>query len=140
VICYETWLNGRRLCTAGMPGYGVLSMGLCWVKRDPAKRPKGWAKKTYEAESHVLDVGGLFREEHLGWVRDRKVRPGDVVRIRIVRRTAADSPDPKFTSPAPPPTRLERLRSDEKRLLRMLKEVRDRIRKGMTAQRRAAKR
>lgn len=41
MICYETWLNGRRLGSAGVLGYGVLTAVLCWVKRDPAQRRKG---------------------------------------------------------------------------------------------------
>ena len=92
MICYEVSLNGRRLCIAGAPGYGVLDAHVGWVKRDPARRRKGEPRDFYGVEEHVLRVGGLFGEELLEWLPARRIRAGDVVRIRVVRKPTADEP------------------------------------------------
>ena len=92
MICYEVSLNGRQLCVAGTPGYGVLSAHVVWVKRDPARRRKGEPRDFYGVEEHELRVGGLFGEENLEWVPARRIRSGDVVRIRVLQRATADEP------------------------------------------------
>lgn len=92
MIVYETFLNGRRLCTAGAPGYGVLGVNLTWVKRDPAGASKEMPRSACDVEEHTLQVGGLFGDEHLDWTRSRRIRAGDVIRIRVQRRATADEP------------------------------------------------
>lgn len=92
MICYETSFNGRKLGIAGAAGYGVLSMGMTWVQRDPARRRRGERKAHFGDEEHSLNVGGLFQNEHLYWVKSRPVRVGDVIRVRVLRRDRADAP------------------------------------------------
>lgn len=99
MICYEVHVNGRRLCVAGAPGYGVLSFGGTWVKRDPARRAKGDPRDFYDREEHTLNVGGLFGDEHLDWMAPRRIRAGDVIRVRVLRRDTADAPVRRFTRP-----------------------------------------
>ncbi len=108
MICYETWLNGRRLCVAGAPGYGVLGANLSWVKRDPARRRKGEPRAFFDTEENLLSVGGLFGEEHVDWVACRRLRAGDVVRIRVVRRRTAD--EPVARKPMHPPGSLQAMK------------------------------
>lgn len=92
MICYEVELNGRRLCVAGASGYGVLGVNLTWVKRSPARRRNGAPRAAFGVEEHKLQVGGLFGEEFVDWVSGRRIRAGDVVRIRVVRRATGDQP------------------------------------------------
>lgn len=126
MICYEVRLNGRRLCTAGMPGYGVLGVDLSWVKRDPAWRRKGAPKLAYDVEEHHLSVGGLFRNERLRWV-ERRIRAGDTLHVRILRRSRADPPNARHTKPDPPPDTIAYKKSEaialERKARRMRKEV-----------------
>lgn len=92
MICDEVYLNGRRLCVAGHPGYGVLGANPTWVTRAPRRRTPDEPKASCDGEEHSLTVGGLFRDVHARWVPERRLRAGDVVRIRVRRRQTADEP------------------------------------------------
>jgi hypothetical protein len=58
MIAFEVSLNGKRVCTAGVQDFGVLSAIVSWVRRRPAQSRDG---KTIEEELTV-EVGGLVTE------------------------------------------------------------------------------
>lgn len=126
MICYEVHVNGRRLCVAGAPGYGVLGFGGTWVKRDPARRAKGDRRDSYDREEHTLQVGGLFGDTHLDWIDPRRLRAGDVIRVRVVRRATADTPIVRFTRP--PRGGLRALKAHLSKLQRDIPQLRREIR------------
>jgi hypothetical protein len=87
MIAFEVHLNGKKVCTAGVGQLGVLSTCLSW--RGPQPYQKGGP---CVAEYLRLDAGGLADSgEHLRWL-DRKLKRGDVVRIKVVEVDSADKP------------------------------------------------
>src|SRR5207244_13340347 len=58
MIAFEVSLNRKRVCTAGVPDFGVLSAILSWVRRRPDQSRGG---KTIEEEL-TAEVGGLHSE------------------------------------------------------------------------------
>src|SRR5687768_7197755 len=89
MLCFDVALNGKRVSRAGVPGYGVLTTILTWVRRDPRKRPADLPKPLWKREELDFHVGGMSGAEHLVWL-ERRVRRGDVIRIRIVDRPSAE--------------------------------------------------
>ena len=87
MIAFEVYLNGKRICTAGLGERGVLSTGLAWRGSQPYK--KGGPPV---AEYLKLDVGGLVDSgEHIRWA-DRKIKRGDLITIKVVEAISADKP------------------------------------------------
>lgn len=88
IVSFEVYLNGRRLCRAGVGEHGVLHAILGWVKRNPARRPRGLPNRLRSREELTLEVGGIpdpgdtGSAECLRWVK-RSVAVGDEVRILI---------------------------------------------------------
>ena len=66
---FEIWLNGTRLCVAGIEDDGVLSAIVNWVTGQSV------------ADLH-LQVGGLISpvNEHVVWIRQRPLKLGDEIR------------------------------------------------------------
>jgi len=93
---FEVYLNGKRLCVAGVGDDGVLNTMIDHVAG------KG------RNELHLL-VGGLIGPagEHVVWIRKRLKR-GDEVRVQIVEAALVDQPG-------------ERRRRDPKQDLKALK-------------------
>jgi hypothetical protein len=92
MIAFEVSLNGRRVCTAGIEHFGVVSAILTWVRRHPKRSRTG---KTVEEEL-TAEVGGLRSQdsepgEHLEWFK-RSLHVGDRVSIRVVDVTKVDAP------------------------------------------------
>jgi hypothetical protein len=81
VKVFEVFLNGERLCVAGIDGDGVLIAYLS------SARIKG-------SDDLDLDVGGLVSttREHLKWARVG-LNLGDEVRVRILESVSADEPE-----------------------------------------------
>lgn len=136
MICYDVELNGRRLCVAGASGNGVLGVNLTWVKRSPARRRKGEPRAAFGVEEHTLQVGGLFGEEHVDWVSRRRIRAGDVVRIRVLRRATADGPATR--KPVDPPGSSQAKKAYLSRMKDYLPHLRREIREQERRERRRA--
>lgn len=83
------YLNGKRLCLAGIGDDGVLSAHVTSVVGHG--RDELW-----------LDVGGLIspRDEHVRWQEFRWLREGDEVRIKVVETEVVDKPKTRYR-PAP---------------------------------------
>lgn len=99
MICFALELNGRRLKTAGIAGYAVLSSSVTWVQRHPRDAAKVGATEL------TLNLGGLDSNAetggtHLTWV-DQKLKVGDRVVLRVIERDRSDpatSQHDEFTS------------------------------------------
>ena len=100
---FEVYLNGKKLCLAGIGDDGVLTAIVNWVTRGG----KG---------DLFLEVGGLISpvREHVAWIKQKPLRVGDQLQITLVEKSAVDKPTEKHRAD---PT--EQLRS-QKRYLRMM--------------------
>lgn len=93
---FQVHLNGRKLCTAGFSEHdAVLSAIIDYVSGQ-------------HRDELTLTVGGLIspKGEHVRWVRDRKLRIGDEVGVKIVETESADEPRERHTKanmPTPSP-------------------------------------
>lgn len=100
---FQVYLNGKKLCLAGIGKDGALSGIVNWVTRGGNG-------------DMFLEVGGLLSltEEHVNWIRQKPLRVGDNIQVKIVETKSADKPTRKYRlDPA------EQLRS-KKRYVRML--------------------
>jgi hypothetical protein len=83
---FRIYLNGKQLCLAGIGDDGVLSAIVNWVGggRGPADL--------------FLHVGGLVSpaQEHVNWVRQKPLRVGDEIRVKVVDATSVDTAPEKY--------------------------------------------
>lgn len=86
---FEIYVNGRKLCTAGVGDRGVLTAVVSSVRRLSARH----GARVRSSEDLALEVGGLVptTAEHVRWKTPR-LRTGDEVRVRIVEIEMADEP------------------------------------------------
>jgi len=98
---FNVLLNGKKLCLAGVHETGVLSTMVVWTKRDGN-------------EKLFMEVGGLAQEENRKWIKQRHLRVGDEIRIKIVQAKSVDKPI-EITRTDP----VERLK-DAKRYVRVM--------------------
>jgi hypothetical protein len=82
MTAFNIHLNGKKVCTAGVDGYGVLGAHVSSVRR---KGVRGQLS---------LHVGGLRSEtgEHVVWHEALRLKAGDEVRIEVVESERPDSP------------------------------------------------
>ena len=87
MVAFDVFLNGKRLCTAGVNTDGVLTAVVDWVGHGPGK------------ESLHVNVFGLYSptRQHAGWAR-RDLKPGDKIRVKIVEANKVDKPKHKYVS------------------------------------------
>jgi hypothetical protein len=78
---FETFLNGRRLCVAGIDGDSVLTVIIDCARRDGR-----------DAELE-LNVGGLdsAAREHVTWATTQ-LQVGDEVQVKVLESVSADEP------------------------------------------------
>ena len=117
MTAFEVFLNGKRACVAGVPGFGVLSLIMSSVRRRPEPGRRSRVKQELR-----LDVGGLESRdpgpgEHLRWIA-RRLRAGDRVSIRVLR---TDTVDPPVTRHRDDPAVIERAK--RRYLARLKKEL-----------------
>jgi hypothetical protein len=88
MLAFHVHLNGKKVCIAGVPGTGVLSAHVTWVRRTGTK------------EELTMDVGGLITptDEYVRRTYGRPVRVGDEVRIKIVEADRVDRPSSRKRS------------------------------------------
>jgi hypothetical protein len=92
VIAFEVSINGKRMCTAGIADFGVLSAILSWARRRPENSRDG---KDSEEEL-TFEVGGLDNSdaavsEHLNWLAT-PLQVGDTVSIRVIEPNEVEAP------------------------------------------------
>jgi hypothetical protein len=76
---FKVSLNGKKLCLAGVGEHGVLSAIVNWVAGD-------------RGADLFMEVGGLASEEHVAWIRQKHLRVGDEIRVKIVDAGSVDRP------------------------------------------------
>ena len=81
---FKVYLNGKRLCLAGIGDDGVLVATVNWVTG-------------HGRADLFMDVGGLVSPvgEHVGWVRQKHLGVGDEIRVKIVQTNSSDKPTHK---------------------------------------------
>ncbi len=95
MLAFEVYINGKKKCTAGIRGPGVLTATLCWVFRESGSRRKRQQLK--------LGVSGLISrsDEHPQWLQ-RDLQRRDEVTIRIIEATKVDKPKKRLRLRATP--------------------------------------
>ena len=87
---FHIYLNGKKLCTAGIDDTGVVAAHISWVRRRGEHTRSG--KPNSVEEELRLEVGGNVPEDQiLRWV-DRKLKIGDELRVVIVKDAPVDKP------------------------------------------------
>ena len=78
---FQVYLNGKKLCVAGVGTDGVLSAIVSSVARSGS-------------EDLFLDVGGLVSptREHFSWIRQKPLGQGDTIKVRVIAASTADKP------------------------------------------------
>lgn len=81
---FEIYLNGKRLCVAGIGDSGVLSAIVNWVARE-------------NVGDLFMDVAGLVTpiHEHVSWIGQKRLRVGDKIQVRVIEATSVDKPKRK---------------------------------------------
>ena len=78
MYAFKVSLNGKKLCLAGVGERGVLAI-VNWVARD-------------RGTDLFMEVGGLANEEHVAWIKQKHLRVGDEIRVKIVEAGSVDKP------------------------------------------------
>jgi hypothetical protein len=87
---FDVYLNGRKICRAGVGEDGVLTAIVTWA------RLTGTAARTARrlgrrAEETNLQVGGLADDTHRRWA-GRNLKAGDRVTVAVVKANEFDAP------------------------------------------------
>jgi hypothetical protein len=87
---FEVYLNGKKLCVAGIGHDGVLSAIVNWVAKE-------------ERRDLFLEVGGLVSptRERVAWIGQNPLHVGDEIQVRIVERRTVDKPAKRYQSDSP---------------------------------------
>ena len=83
MTAFDIYVNGRKVCTAGIPEAGVVTSAITWVAGSDPK----------EAEDLEFRVGGLVSrtESHVGWFH-RSLSVGDEVRVVVTEALRVSKP------------------------------------------------
>jgi len=92
VVCFEVFLNERRLCLAGVGEHGLLSAFLSWHSLAPAERAPYQEGQGPHLGLIVNGGGGSRAGESLHWVEDVAIGVGNEVKIRIIEAETPDEP------------------------------------------------
>lgn len=79
MLSFNVSLNGKKLCLAGVGERGVLSEIISWVAGD-------------RGTDLFLEVGGLANEEHIDWIKQKRLQVGDEIRVKIIDAGSVDKP------------------------------------------------
>jgi hypothetical protein len=94
---FQIIINGKKICTAGVKDYGVLSAIVSWLLRDPAKydSKKHPSLEEFSAEETCFQIGAMLNDgSHVEWDR-RKIKAGDEITIKILEPGKYDDPRKK---------------------------------------------
>lgn len=96
MICFEAYINGKKVCLAGIGTSGVLTAILSWVNRERFEDDEKYDAKTNRVEELFFRVGGVNHHGNdtvrLNWMQEQELKAGDEVRIRIVEQERCDPP------------------------------------------------
>ena len=85
---FDVFLNGRKVCRAGIGDEGVLTALVSWSHVRPAQERAGRTRARIETQ---LQVGGLAKHSHRTWV-GRRLNTGDRVTVSVVNADTFDRP------------------------------------------------
>ncbi len=99
---FEITINGEKLCTAGIEGYGVLSTTITRVKRNPGQvdsaKLRNMSFEETLREVAEINVTGLDtndsaggRGKHVGWLVG-ELEVGDEIVVRVLPPGESDIP------------------------------------------------
>jgi hypothetical protein len=112
MICFELYINGRKIATAGISTTGVVSAILCLVTPNRARKRK---------QELDLSLGGLEQDEYLKWCEKDDLKIGDEVTVRIIKSESCDEPSSRYK---------EDPKMDRKRRKEYYKELKKEFEKG----------
>jgi len=87
---FDVYVNGRKLCRAGVGDDGVLVANLTWVRLSGPARQDARRRRRLSAETR-LHVGGLAGGTHRKWA-GRMLKIGDRMSIRVASAKTFDPP------------------------------------------------
>jgi len=89
-VAFDVFVNGKKLCRAGVGELGVITAIVSWVRRAASASENASAN----SEELLLEVGGLYHDAARSNVHKRwahlYLAPGDRVNVRIVRAASFD--------------------------------------------------
>ena len=97
MIAFEIFVNGEKVCTAGVESdFGMLTTVLSWTKRDLDRLPND-VRSEVPAEDLKMIISGQKSLggngfENLQW-QGSELKPGDDIRIRIIHADKVDAPE-----------------------------------------------
>jgi hypothetical protein len=85
MLAFDVYLNQKKLCRAGIGDDGVLTTIVNWVTGK-------------DRSDLFLEAGGLVspRDEHVNWVRQKRLRVGDRIQVKIVEANVVDKPSKRY--------------------------------------------
>jgi hypothetical protein len=99
MVAFEVKVNGRKVCTAAVADFGVLSAILTCTQPRPERHAKA-AKRMPAKKALGLHVGGLDsgdpdHAEHLTWI-ESALHMGDRVSILVLDAKRVDAPTKRY--------------------------------------------
>lgn len=99
MLCFEVSVNGKRICTAGVGEFGVLSAIVSWSSLDPERLPPRYRHPDPDQLTGGrldLHVGGLLSDHsegnhHVIWDCPQ-IQVGDEITVRVVEESKPDEP------------------------------------------------
>jgi hypothetical protein len=93
MIAFDVFLNRKKLARAGVGSDGVLTAMTTWVRlrasRAGGKQPQWDRDLSFSLAGYRLTNGDVG--QHFKW-EDRKLKPGDVLRIKVITAARVDEP------------------------------------------------
>ena len=92
---FDIAVIGERVCLAGTARYGVLSLAVNRVRRDPRKRPRSKTVEKWCREECNLRIGAIARGYQESWEK-ATLEQGDEITIRILGAGSSEVPDQRY--------------------------------------------
>jgi hypothetical protein len=97
VTCFEVYLNGEKLCTAGIGDQGVLTAIVNWISSRHGDVRQTAPEAAVGPPRLMLSVGGLASscDQHMQWIGpgDKPLKVGDEVMIKVIEALTPDAPN-----------------------------------------------
>jgi hypothetical protein len=93
MIAFDVFLNRKKLARAGVGSDGVLTAMTTWVRRrasQTGRKQRQWDRDLSFSLGGYRSTNGEVGE-HFKW-EDRKLKPGDVVTIKVITAARVDEP------------------------------------------------
>ena len=95
MIAFDVFLNRKKLARAGVGSDGVLTAVTTWVRRRASRTAGKQRQAQWDRDLSFCLAGYRSTHgdvgEHFKW-EDRKLKPGDVLTIKVITATRVDEP------------------------------------------------